>query len=59
VYVSDGARDRKVRITEQTDISLKFMVPLECKPGKYKVVVRLNVSDSLLLEEPVKLVVVE
>jgi len=59
VYVSDGIRDRKVEITEQTEISLKFAVPASCKPGKYKIVVLLNRLEAILIEEPVKLVVIE
>ena len=59
VYVSDGTQDRKVRITEQTDLSIKFIVPVECKPGKYRIIALLNALDPVLLEEPVILVVIE
>lgn len=59
VYVSDGARNQKVVITEQTDATLKFTVPTECKPGKYLLLVLMNSLDPVLLEEPVKLTVIE
>ena len=59
VYVSDGVRNLKVTITEQTDTALKFTVPANCKPGKYLLVVLINALDPVLLEEPVKLTVIE
>lgn len=59
MYLSDGTKDVKVRITEQTDAALKFEVPAACKPGKYSVIVLLNKRDAVLLEEPVRLTVIE
>lgn len=59
VYLSDGKQDQKVRITEQTDVSLKFVVPAACKPGKYGIIVLLNKPDAVLLEEPLKLTVIQ
>lgn len=59
VYVSDGTHDWKVQVTEQTGASLKFVVPMECKPGKYRIMVLINKVEAILLEEPVKLIVIE
>jgi hypothetical protein len=34
-------------------------VPTDCKPGKYLLLVLMNSLDPVLLEEPVKLTVIE
>ena len=59
VYITDGKKDRQVTLETQTTESLSFKVPVELKPGMYKVIVLLNIAEPTLIEEPVRLNVSE
>src|SRR4051794_16153911 len=54
VYLSNGTTEQKVEIVAQTDESIAFKVPADCKAGAYRVLVLLTSIDPILLEEPVR-----
>ena len=51
VYLTDGAKDFPVKISEQTGTEIKFTVPA-IKPGRYHLAVLTAKKDSLI-EQPV------
>jgi hypothetical protein len=55
VYLTDGAKDTKAVISEQTDTQIKFKVP-EIKPGRYHLAM-LTANGSSMIEQPVVLTV--
>jgi len=55
VYLTDGSKDTKAVISEQTDTQIKFKVP-EIKPGRYHLAM-LTANGSSLIEQPVVLTV--
>jgi hypothetical protein len=55
VYLTDGAKDTKASISEQTDTQIKFKVP-EIKPGRYHLAL-LTANRSSMIEQPVVLTV--
>ncbi len=59
VYLTDGKKDRQLTLTAQNDKAVSFKVPADCKPALYKVVVLLNIAEPTLIEEPVRVNVVQ
>ena len=59
VYVSDGKKDRQVTLTSQTGDAVSFKVPADLKPAYYRVIVLLNAVEPMLIEEPVRVNVVD
>lgn len=57
VYLSDGAKDLKVQLTEQSATSVKFKVPDTLKPGRFNLVVLTTTKPAKLIDQPVKLTV--
>ena len=57
VYLTDRTNKTKVTLTEQTETSIKFKVPASVKAGKYWLMVLANMSEPLLIEEPVRLMI--
>jgi len=55
VYLTDGKNDFKVKVTEQSEQEIKFIVPKEVKPGRYSLMVLTSGQPGMLIEEPVKL----
>ncbi len=55
VYLTDGAKDTKAPISEQTDTQIKFKVP-EIKPGRYHLAL-LTANRASMIEQPVVLTV--
>jgi IPT/TIG domain-containing protein len=55
VYLTDGSKDTKATITEQTDTQIKFRVP-EVKPGRYHLAM-LTANRASIIEQPVVLTV--
>ena len=55
VYLTDGAKDTKAPISEQTDTQIKFKVP-EIKPGRYHLAM-LTANGASMIEQPVVLTV--
>ena len=59
VYLSDGEKDLKVELTEQTATSIKFKVPGAVKPGRFSLVVLTTTKPAKLIDQPVRLTVEE
>jgi hypothetical protein len=59
VYVSDGKKDIQVTVQTQTSDTVSFKVPAELKPGSYRVIVLLNIAEPTLVEEPVRLNIID
>ncbi|HTA69510.1 MAG TPA: IPT/TIG domain-containing protein, partial [Bryobacteraceae bacterium] len=55
VYLTDGSKDTKAVISEQTDTQIKFKVP-EIKPGRYHLAM-LTANGASMIEQPVVLTV--
>ena len=52
VYLTDGSKDTKVQIEEQTNTEVKFKVPQSLKAGRYHIMV-LTANKASLIEQPV------
>lgn len=57
MYLTDGAKDFKTSIVEQTDTSIKFKVPTTIKAGRYALMIRTRGNEPKLLEQPVKVTI--
>jgi hypothetical protein len=57
VYLSDGEKDLKVQVTEQTATSMKIKVPDTIKPGRFGLVVLTTTKPAKLIDQPVKLTI--
>jgi hypothetical protein len=57
VYLSDGDKDLKVQVTEQTATSVKFKIPDTIKPGRFSLVVLTTTKPAKLIDQPVKLTI--
>lgn len=55
LYLTDGQKDTKVTISDQSDTEVKFTVP-EIKAGRYHLLV-LTANKASLIEQPVVLTV--
>jgi IPT/TIG domain len=55
VYLTDGSKDTKVAISEQSDTEIKFKVP-QVKPGRYHVAI-LTANKASIIEQPVVLTI--
>lgn len=55
LYLTDGTKDTKAPITEQTGTQIKFKVP-EIKPGRYHLAM-LSANRASFIEQPVVLTV--
>jgi hypothetical protein len=55
VYLTDGSKDTKVLISEQTNTEIKFKVP-EVRPGRYHLAA-LTANGSSMVDQPVVLTV--
>jgi hypothetical protein len=56
LYLTDGSKDIKVDMTEQTDKEIKFKVPEQAKSHRWALMVRTTTTGQLM-EEPVKVTV--
>jgi|SRR5579871_1187915 len=52
LYLTDGSKDTKVAIAEQSDKEIKFKIPAEAKAGKYHLLV-LTANKTNMIEQPV------
>ncbi len=59
LYLTDGTKDWKVQIIEQTDSQIKFKVPGAVKAGRYALMIKTGGSEPKLLEQPIKFTVDE
>src|SRR5260370_12799951 len=55
LYLTDGSKDTKVVISEQSGTEIKFKVP-QIKPGRYHLAI-LTANKASLIEQPVVLTV--
>jgi len=55
IYLTDGQKDTKVTISDESDTEVKFTVP-EIKAGRYHLLV-LTANKASLIEQPVVLTV--
>jgi hypothetical protein len=55
LYLTDGNKDTKVVIAEQSDTEIKFKVP-QIKPGRYHLLI-LTANKASMIEQPVVLTV--
>lgn len=59
LYLTDGANDVKLTITEQTNSAITFVVGKEVKFGRYSLMILTAGETPMFIEQPVKLNVVE
>ena len=60
VYLTDGANDTQVDVTEQTATTIKFKIPAKAKPGRLALMVLTGGGkDAKLIEQPVKVTIDE
>lgn len=57
VYLTDSKNDIPVKILEQTEGSVKILIPEKISPGRYFVMVLLADKEPTLLEQPVAVTV--
>lgn len=55
LYLTDGSKDTKVAIAEQSETEIKFKVP-QIKPGRYHLLI-LTANKASMIEQPVVLTV--
>jgi hypothetical protein len=59
LYLTDGKNDVKVTMSEQTDTVVKFAIPKTVKPGRYRLMVLTRGKEPKLIEQPVRVEVLE
>ena len=57
IYLTDGSKDYKGVMTEQTGASIKFKVPANTPAGRYALMVLTAGKDPKLMEQPVKVTI--
>ena len=56
LYLTDGKKDTKVSITEQSAEKISFKVPAALKPGRYHLMF-LTANKASMIEQPVVITV--
>jgi hypothetical protein len=57
IYLTDGTKDYKGAMSEQTGTSIKFKVPAGTPAGRYALMVLTPGKDAKLMEQPVKVTI--
>jgi hypothetical protein len=57
LYLTDGQKDYKVVMTEQTDTAIKFAVPAKTPAGKYRLMVLTRGKEPTMMVQPVVLTI--
>ena len=57
LYLTDGKKDTKVEMTEQTPTSIKFKIPVKARPCRFALMVLTTGKEPKLIEQPVKVTV--
>jgi hypothetical protein len=57
IYLTDGSKDYKGAMTEQTGTSIKFKVPANTPVGRFALMVLTAGKDPKLMEQPVKVTI--
>lgn len=55
IYLTDGKKDIKLSMSQQTAQSIKFKIPADVKPGRFALMILTAGPDPKLIEQPVKL----
>ncbi|MGD0295937.1 MAG: IPT/TIG domain-containing protein [Bryobacteraceae bacterium] len=55
VFLTDGSKDTKVAVSDQSDTEIKFKVP-QIKPGRYHVAI-LTANKASIIDQPVVLTI--
>jgi hypothetical protein len=58
LFLTDGTKDFKVEMLEQSDSAIKFKIP-KMKAGRYSLMLKTKGPDVKLLEQPVRFTVEE
>ncbi len=53
LFLTDGRKDYRVTMKEQTADSIKFSIPKKLKPGYYNLMMQTGGSSPALLEQPI------
>lgn len=59
LYLTDGKNDIKLKVSEQTATSIKFLVGNEVRFGRYSLMILTAGETPMFIEQPVKLNIVE
>ncbi|MDZ7639959.1 MAG: hypothetical protein U5J83_17205 [Bryobacterales bacterium] len=59
LYLTDGKNDIKLKISEQTDAAIKFVIGKDVKFGRYSMMILTGGDTPMFIEQPVKLNIVE
>jgi hypothetical protein len=59
LYLTDGKNDIKLKITQQTDTAITFVVGKDVKFGRYSLMILTAGASPMFIEQPVKLNIVE
>ena len=57
VYLTDGKKDTKVKITEQGPATLKVQIPEKVTAGRFALMVLTGGKEPKLIEQPVKVTI--
>ena len=57
VYLTDGKKDHKAKITEQGPAALKIQVPEKVAAGRFALMVLTGGKEPKLIEQPVKVTI--
>jgi nitrous oxidase accessory protein NosD len=57
LYLTDGKKDTKVQMTEQSSTAIKFKVPDKVVAGRFALMVLTGGKDQKLIEQPVKVTI--
>ena len=57
LYLTDGTKDVRVIIVQQTATSIQFRIPAEARPGRFALLVLTKGKQPKLIEEPVKVTI--
>lgn len=59
LYLTDGKNDIKLKITQQTDTAITFVIGKDVKFGRYSLMILTAGASPMFIEQPVKLNIVE
>jgi hypothetical protein len=59
LYLTDGKNDLKLKITQQTDATITFVIGKDVKFGRYSLMILTAGATPMFIEQPVKLNIVE
>lgn len=59
LYLTDGKNDLKLKITQQTDTAITFVIGKDVKFGRYSLMILTAGASPMFIEQPVKLNIVE